>query len=116
MPENTVSTGNTVRPTGSISHPSDRLLRPNGRMADADRLLAWGDIIHVAEQAGYERGRAAGLAEAWRHQLDTPEAPPFTAAQVDLSRRQQAHRAKCDQWAAVPHRRDYRGGPVAVWE
>lgn len=91
-------------------------------MADALASPGWqptraqvAQLIDYAERSGYERGRDAGLAEAWQHALDTPEAPPFSAAQIAETERVQRHRARYDAWAAVPHRRDHTGGPVAVW-
>jgi hypothetical protein len=123
MSEVTVSRGSTTRPLGSISDGTDKAPGPIDRMASALASPGWvpnrtqvAQLIAAAMASGYEQGREAGLAEAWQHVFDTPEAPPFSAAQLIAAEQVQRHRAKYDAWAAVPHRRDHRGGPVAVWE
>jgi hypothetical protein len=123
MPENTVSTGNTVRPTGSISHPSDRVLGPIDRMADALASPDWqptraqvAQLIDMAERSGYDRGVSAAAEKTIANIAADYAAAQGCAQLAARLDRMTRDRAKYDAWAAVPHRRDHTGGPVAVWE
>jgi hypothetical protein len=137
MAENTVSESRSMRAgTGTpIINP-----RINGRFGLNDRMASlladrdWNptrdqvaDLLGRAFRSGqesadddvYERGvrderaRQTELNLAAVHAaIDTPA---FSAAALAETARKQAHRARWDAWARVPHRRDHTGGAVAPW-
>jgi hypothetical protein len=135
--DRTVSEDRNARTSASkpIIDPS-----ANGHLSPIDRMASllahpdWNptreqvaDLIARAFQSGaesaaeqaYEQGRADEIARqtelnlhAIRAAIDTPS---FSAAAIEADRRKQAHRARWDEWARHPHRRDHLGGAVAAW-
>lgn len=137
MTDRTVSEDRYAQTSASkpiIDPPSNEHLSPIDRMASLLAHPDWNptreqvaDLIDRAFRSGaesaaeqaYEQGRADEIARqtelnlhAIRAAIDTP---PFSAAALEADRRKRAHRARYDEWARHPHRRDYPGGPVEAW-